>query len=79
VSFTTILDLFSMHSRITKEPKTYTCNLYFDLERLFINSIAIEKENCMFEHPYRAPRLDTGHSKQFMRVHIFFVHPVKSD
>jgi hypothetical protein len=79
VSFTTILDLFSMRSRIAMEPKTYTCNLCFDLERLFINSIAIEKENCMFEYPYRAPRLDTGRPKQFMRGHIFFVHPVESD
>lgn len=79
MSFTTIWNSFSTHSRITKEPKTYTCNLCFDLERLFINSIAIEKENYMFGHPDRAPRLDTGHSKQFMREHIFFVHPVKSD
>lgn len=79
MSFTTTLDLFSMHSRITKEPRTYTCNLCFDLERLFINSIAIEKENCMFECPYRALQLDTGRPKQFKRGHIFFVHLVESD
>ena len=79
MSFTTISDSFSAHSRTAKEPKTYTCNLCFDLERLFINSIAVEKENYMFEYPDQAPRLDTGHSKQFVREHIFFVHPVESD
>jgi hypothetical protein len=79
VSFTTTLDLFSMHFRITKEPKNYTCNLSFDLERLFIDLIAIEKENCTFEYPYQAPQLDASHSRQFVHVHIFFVHPVKSD
>jgi len=68
-----------MHSRTATAPKTYTCNLCFDLERLFINSIATKKENCMFEDPDQAPRLDTGHSKQFMREHIFFGHPVESD
>lgn len=68
-----------MHSPTATEPKTYTCNLYFDLERLFINSIAIKKENYMFADLDQAPRLDTGHSKQFMREHIFVVHPVESD